>query len=155
MSFNRENLTSVSILLDYFAIEVRNRNLLYLTDEMAIVKDIMFRFEYARLKNLYKKYNTESMILVLKTESELQSIQVYEKIEKMLRSLDMVTKIKEKRNYFILIMFPLHDKAAAEGFHKRLISTMKEDRDKNMESATFSMSQTGLINKYLREDYGE
>jgi cell division protein ZapA (FtsZ GTPase activity inhibitor) len=155
MSFNRENLTSVSILLDYFAIEVRNRNLLYLTDEMAIVKDIMFRFEYARLKNLYKKYNTESMILVLKTESELQSIQVYEKIEKMLRSLDMVTKIKEKRNYFILIMFPLHDKAAAEGFHKRLVSTMKEDRDKNMESATFSMSQTGLINKYLREDYGE
>ena len=155
MSFNRENLTSISILLDYFSIEVRNRNLLYLSDEMGIVKDIMFRFEYSRLKSLYKKYNTESMILVLKTESELQSIQVYEKIEKMLRSLDMVTKIQEKRSYYIIIMFPLHDKAAAEGFYTRLISTMKEERDKKMETATFSMSQTGLINKYLREDYGE
>ena len=155
MSFNRENLTSISILLDYFSIEVRNRNLLYLSDEMAIVQDIMFRFEYSRLKILYKKYNTESMILVLKTESELQAIQVYEKIDKMLRSLDMVTKIKEKRSYYIIIMFPLHDKAAAEGFYKRLLSTMPEERDQKMETATFSMSQTGLVNKYLREDYGE
>jgi len=155
MSFNRENLTSISILLDYFSIEVRHRNLLYLSDELEIIKDIMFRFEYARLKQLYRKYNTDSMILALKTESELQAIQVYEKIEKMLRSLDMITRVDENNNHYILIMFPLNDRAAAEGFHKRLVDRMTEERDKNMETVIFSMSQTDLLNKYLREDYGE
>ncbi len=155
MSFNRENLTSITILLEYFAIEVRNKNLLYLSDELSIVNSIIFRFEYSRLKRLYKKFNVESMILVLKISSELQAIQVHDTIEKMLRSLDMVTMIKENRTFYIIIMFPLHDKAASLGFYSRLTNILKEERDKNLEYMTFSMAQTSLLNKYLREDYGE
>jgi hypothetical protein len=155
MSFNRENLTSISILLDYFSIEVRNKNLLYLSDEMEIVNDILFRFEYTRLKNLYKKFNVDSTVLVLKINSELQAIQVHDKISKMLRSLDMVTMVNEKGYHYVVLMFPLHDKAAALGFHARLARTFEESRDKKIDYMVFSMSQTSLLNKYLREEYGE
>jgi len=155
MSFNRENLTSISILLDYFSIEVRNKNLLYLSDEMDIVDDILFRFEYTRLKNLYKKFNVDSTVLVLKINSEIQAIQVHDRIDKMLRSLDMVTMVKEKGYHYVVLMFPLHDKAAAMGFHARLSRTFEESRDKKIDYMVFSMSQTSLLNKYIREEYGE
>ena len=155
MSFNRENLTSISILLDYFSIEVRNKNLLYLSDEMDIIDDIIFRFEFTRLKNIYKKYQVDSTTLVLKINSELQAIQVHDKIDKMLRSLDMVTIVKDKSHYYVVLLFPLHDKAAAMGFHRRLARTFEENRDKKIEFMVFSMSQTSLLNKFLREEYGE
>ncbi len=155
MSFNRENLTSISILLEYFSIEVRNKNLLYLSDELEIINDILFRFEYSRLKNLHKKFKVDTTVLVLKMSSELQAIQVHDRIDNMLRSLDMVTMIKEKGYYYIVLLFPLHDKAASMGFHARLTRSFKEDRDKKIDFMTFSMSQTSLLNKFLREDYGE
>lgn len=155
MAFNRENLTAISILLEYFAIEIRHKDVLLNYDEINIIKDEAFRFEYARLKHLYKKYGVESILLVLRINNELQATRLYEKIIKMLRSLDMVTIVKENEFYYIVLMFPLHDKAAALGYLNRLLSFLDEEKDKKLNYMTFSLSQTELLNKYLREDYGE
>jgi hypothetical protein len=153
MAFNRENLTSIAILLEYFSVEIRNKNILSHDNEFDIIEDEKFRFEYIRLKNLYKKYNVGSVVLVLRIDNELQSIRIYEKIMKMLRSLDMVTMVEQNDLYYITLLFPLHDKAAALGYLNRLLNSLDEDKDKNFNHMTFDMSQIDLLNRYLREDY--
>ncbi len=153
MAFNRENLTSISILLEYFSIEIRNKNVLSTSTELDIIDNEEFRFEYIRLKHLYDKYDVDTVILVLRIDNELQATRVYELNEKMLRSLDMVTMIEQNGYYYINLLFPLHDKAAALGYLNRLLGTL-EDKDKEFDYMTFNFSQTDLLNKYLREDYG-
>lgn len=155
MAFNRENLTSISILMEYFSIEIRHKEILQISDEIGIVKDDKFRFEYARLKYLYEKYQVASIVLVIRINNELQATRVYEKIVKMLRSLDMVTTVEHNGIYYVTLMFPLHDKAAALGYLNRLLSALDEEKDKKFNYMTFDFSQTRLLNKYLREDYGE
>jgi len=154
MAFNRENLTSISLLLEYFSIEIRKKSILFDKDELSIVPDENYRFEYSRLKTLYKKYNVNSIMLVLRIDNELQATRIYEKIQKMLRSLDMVTMIDGKNGlYYISLMFPLHDKAAALGYMNRLLNSLDEERDKKFYYMTFDLSKTELLNKYFREDY--
>ena len=155
MSFNRENLTSISILLEYFSIEIRKKHVLRNSNEISIVEDEEFRFEYARLRLLYKDFKTGSINLVIRVNNEVQATRIYEKVEKMLRSLDMVTMIENNEMYYIILMFPLHDKAAALGYLNRLLHFLDEEKDKKFDYMTFDMSQTKLLNKYLREDYGK
>ena len=154
MAFNRENLTSISILLEYFTIEIRKNILLEEVHDLEIIQDDKFKFEYERLKVLYKKYKVNSIMLVLRVDNELQATRVYEKIEHMLRSLDMVTMIEENGFYYITLLFPLHDEAAALGYLNRLKSMLQEEKDKEFDFMTFDLSQTKLLNKYYREDYG-
>jgi len=153
MSFNRENLTSISILLEYFFAEVRKKNILYHSSEIDVIHDQNFKFEYTRLKYLYNEYGVGSIVLVLRIDNELQATRIYEKIEKMLRSLDMVTMVNNHGFYYITLLFPLHDKAAAMGFLNRLLSTLKEKKDKNFDYMSFDFSKTELLNKYIAEDY--
>jgi hypothetical protein len=155
MAFNRENLTSISILMEYFSIEIRHKDVLHASKEISIVEDEKFRFEYARLKYLYEKYKVASIVLVIRIDNELQATRIYEKIMKMLRSLDMVTIVKQNELYYITLMFPLHDKAAALGYLNRLLNSLDEEKDKKFNYMTFDFSQTHLLNKYLREDYGK
>ena len=153
MSFNREVLTSIAILLEYFTVAIRKKDILCIEEDLEVIKEEVFRFEYFRLKQLYINYKVNSIILVLRIDNELQAIRIYEKIEKMLRSLDMVTLVQENDLYYITLLFPLHDKAAALGYLNRLLNFLDEEKDKKFNYMTFNLSQTELLNKYLREDY--
>jgi hypothetical protein len=151
MAFNREVLTSISILLEYFSVEIHKKEILCIADELIAVNDELFQFEYNRLKDLYYGYKVNSINLVLRVHNELQAIRIYEKIQKMLRSLDLVTVVKDNEVSHIVLLFPLHDKAAALGFLNRLLDSMDEQKDKEFNYMTFHLAQTELLNKYLSE----
>jgi len=153
MSFNREVLTSISILLEYFSVEIRKKDILSLSDDVSIIKDDDFRFEYDRLKKLYEKYKVNSIVLVLRVNNELQAVRIYEKNQKLLRSLDLVAMVEANGLFYITLMFPLHDEAAALGYLNRLLANIDEEKDKEFHYMAFNLSQTELLNKYLREDY--
>ncbi len=153
MSFNRENLTSISILLEYFSIQINQKIQLQEVHDLDIIPDEVFKFEYLRLKHLYTKYKVNSVFLVLRLDNELQATRIYERIKKMLRSLDMVTMIENNELYYITLLFPLHDNAAALGYLNRLRGALREERDREFEFMTFDFSKIKLLNKYYREDY--
>jgi hypothetical protein len=155
MAFNRENLISVAILLEYFSLEVLERNTLSLSNELTIIEDEKFRYEYIRMKHLFLKFNVNSVVLVLRIKSEIQAAKIYEKIKSMLRSLDMVARRTENGIYYIALFFPLHDDSSAVGYLNRLLNSLDEKKDRNFEHMTFDMKETNLLNKYLKEDYDE
>ena len=155
MAFNRENLTSIAILLEYMSISIFQRNLLIESKKMSIITDKPFRYELIRLEYLYQKHKVDSTLMAIKFTNELQTVKIFEKIEKMLRSLDMLTVLKENNFYFIVLLFPINDKSAALGFINRLVSTIDNEKDKHFEYMTFSIAKSKLLQKYIMDDYSE
>lgn len=155
MFFNRENLTSITILHEYFSIENRKASVSYSLEGFDMIEDHDFKFEIARLKNLNKEYSVNSVVLVLRINNELQTARVYQKVEKMLRSLDMLTLVENQEYYYITLLLPLHDSAAAIGLLKRLQFILKEEKDQEFDYMTFDMNKLDLLSKYYREDYGK
>ena len=153
MFFNRENLTSITILHEYFTIETKKSYISKTVDGLEIIEDKDFKFEIARLSDLQKQFQVNSVILVLRVNNELQTARLYQKVEYMLRSLDMITLVKNGNFYYISILLPLHDKAAALGLLNRLKGMLTERKDKEFDYMTFSMEKLPLLSKYYREDY--
>jgi hypothetical protein len=155
MAFNKENLTSISILLEYLSIAILQNDLYQESYAISGIDDKQFLYEYTRLRYIYDKYSVSSSIMVLKFESELQSRKVYEKLTQMLRSLDLATAVKHGKYYFIVLLFPLSDTSSALGFLKRLQHNIKYDKDKAFETMHFSVKQLQLLNKYIEDNYDE
>jgi len=148
MAFERENLTSIAILLEYFTIEVRKEEYIIHNNHINFIPDKEYKFELARLATLYKKYKVNSVILVLKIDNELQAIRMYDKANNMLRLLDESTFISKNGYFYIALLFPLHDKAAAEGFLNRYRGQLDEE-DRNFLSMSFDLERLDLFDDYI------
>jgi len=148
MAFERENLTSIAILLEYFTIEIRKDEFIVHNKHIDFIEDKEYKFELARLSTLFEKYKVNSVILVLKVDNELQAIRMYEKANTMLRLLDLSTFIKKNGFYYISLLFPLHDKAAAEGFLNRY-RTQLDKEDRTFLSMSFDLSRLDLYDDYI------
>ena len=155
MAFNRENLTSITLLLEYLSISIAKEDRLYLSRDLEIIEDKAFRNEYIRLKHLYDKYGVESTVLVLKIDNELQTLKVNSFVQKMLRALEFTTTIHSKNHYYIVNLFPLHDKSSAVGYINRLLGMLQDERDKVFEHMSFNIKDARVLDKYLKEDYSE
>ena len=153
MFFNREYLTSVTIIHEYFALETHKTVELSHFDEVRLIKSKEFQFEIFRMRNLYTQYKVNSVLLVLRTSSELRTMRLMDKLEKMLRSLDMLELVRYKERYFITILLPMHDKASAIGLLNRLLSTLDDEKDKEFDHMIFDMRHLHLLDKYYRDDY--
>lgn len=155
MFFNRENLTSITILHEYFAIENKKSSISISLKDFDLLEDKDFKFEIARLKDLNKNFKVNSVVLVLRIDNELQTARVYQKVERMLRSLDMITLVHNENYFYITLLLPLHDKAAAAGFLKRVQSNLTQEKDQDFEHMSFDMNELHILSKYYREDYGK
>jgi len=155
MAFNKENLTSIAILLEYITIKIYKSNILNDSNRLTILKDDNFRYEYNKLNYLYKKYKVNSTVLVIKINNEIQTIKIHKTIQKLLRSLDMVTCVKNKDAYYLVLLFPLNDKSVAIGFLNRLLYNIQHEKDKIFEYMTFAIKQDDLILQYITDDYNE
>ena len=155
MAFNRENLTSIAILLEYLSFSIIKKDELNLRDEVDGILDGDFRFEYIRLKRLYENYNVESTVLVMKLDNKLQAYKLNDIVRKILRSLEFTTIQQYGKSYYIINLFPLHGKSSAVGYINRLMSLLEDERDKKFEHLSFNMQESLILNKYLKEDYSE
>lgn len=155
MFFNREYLTSITILHEYFALENRKHEVKHHIEGFELIKDADFKFEISRLIGFEKTFKVNSILLVLRTQSELQTQRLNDKLEKILRSLDMATLVEYNEYYFLTILLPLHDKSAATGLLNRLKNMLDDEKDKKFDSMIFDMEQLELLLKYYRSDYGD
>ena len=154
MAFNKENLISIAILLEYLSIEIYKQEVLELPSKIeSIFQDKTFKYEYSRLQYLQKKYKISSTLLVIKIDNELQTIRVFEKTQRLLRSLDIVMQTKQKDKHYLIVLFPLNEQAVALGFLNRLLYNLKNDKDKNFEYMTFNITQEDLLYQYITDNY--
>lgn len=153
MSFNRETLTSIAIISEYFFNEIKKENVLMQDNRLQAISDEEYKYEYFRLFNLYKLHKIDSTSLVIKVNSELLAIKLYETIDKLLRSLDMVTLIEHKYLFYISILFPLADKAVSIGFLDRLLKHLHDITEDQFEYMTFGYEKIYLYDEYISIDH--
>ena len=153
MAFNKENLTAISILLDYFMIEIGNKTLLLNYKYLPLVKEEEFNVEFTRLKFIDQKYHVTSVTILIKIQSKLQGTRLYELIDKILRSLDLVTVVEYNGFYNIVILLALNDKAAAKGFLNRLMQNIPTTEDQEFDTMIFEIAEIDQINEFLKKEY--
>jgi len=153
MFFNKEYLTSITIIHEYFALETNKSIELSYFHTLELIDNKEFQFEIFRMKKLYTQYKVNSVLLVLRTMSELRTTRLMGKLEKMLRSLDMLHLVHFQKYYFITILLPMNDKASAAGLFRRLLNTLEDEKDKEFDHMVFDMQELDLLDKYYRDDY--
>jgi len=154
MFFTRDYLTSITIIHEYFAFETRKSVYLSHFQELELIKDKEFRFELFRMRRLYMHYKIHSVLLVIRTDSELRITRLSNQLETMLRSLDMLHIVHHGKNYFLTVLLPMNDKAPAIGLLNRFRGTLKDEKDKEFDHMLFGMNEWTLLSKYYRDDYG-
>lgn len=151
MSFNKENLTSVSILFEYFSNEMRKQKMLIECTGLSAIADDEFRFEYFRLYDSYRHYGVDSISFVFKAKDPLLVERLYTTTQKLLRSLDVVTLVKQEKYSYIVLLFPFADEASSLGFTNRLLNRLVDVKEDDFEYMTFDFSKMNLLEKYLNE----
>lgn len=153
MSFNKENLISITILLEYLSITIEKNKTLENAYTIENLEDDEFRYEYNRLRYIYENFKIDSAVLAIKIDNKLQTKKVYEKIIEMLRSLDIATLIEHNEISFIVLLFPLNDNSSAYGFLNRLRHNLHYEQDKKFETMHFQIKELDLLNQYIRDKY--
>ncbi len=153
MFFNREYLTSMTIIHEYFTLETYKTVQLVDFYEVDLIESKEFKFEIFRMKKLYEQFGVNSVLLVLRTKSELRAMRLMDRLDGMLRSLDMLQLVKVEERFYITILLPMNDKSSALGLLNRLRNTLEDEKDKKFDSMTFNMGQLNLLNKYYRNNY--
>ena len=153
MFFNREYLTSMTIIHEYFTLETYKTVQIVDFSEVELIDDKEFKFEIYRMKELYERFHVDSVLLVLRMTSELRAMRLMDRLEKMLRALDMLHLVTYEERYYITILMPMHDKASAVGLLNRLRTTLEDEEDQKFDHMIFNMRQLKLLNKYYKNDY--
>ncbi len=153
LAFNKENLTSISILLDYFFIELANQGFLSENNFLPYIKEREFATEFSRLKYIYDKYRVNSATLVFKAKDSLHARRLYEHAAKILRSLDMLTLVEYGGSHSVIILLVLNDDAAAEGFLHRFENSLPTRQDREFEVMNFDMTTIDEMNEYIQTEY--
>ncbi len=148
MSFNKDNLISISVIIAYFLDELEKWSLAK-TVASESLEDDEFYFEMQRLYALSKEFDVNSTVLVMRTEDTLLAHLVEEKIRENMRSLDMVTAHKDADTEVIAILFPFADQASAKGFLTRLYKLLKlHEEDERIAYSLFDIYQLKIIKEY-------
>ncbi|SMO42492.1 PelD GGDEF domain-containing protein [Balnearium lithotrophicum] len=87
-----------------------------LREEEVKICSFDFMKEYKKAYNLYKKFGTQSTVVLMKLLSNY-SDEIYEKLKENLRTLDVPCRIE---NNYVAILLPLTGRAGAKSFSNRI-----------------------------------
>lgn len=153
MSFNKDNLISATILVNYMFDEVYKLETLKTLDDLLPEFQENFRFEVHRLFLLSKQFGNNSTVLVYKTDDKLKTHILIEAVNKNLRSLDIMSSASIEEMNIVAILFPFSDTSSTEGFIKRINDSMKVSEDSEIiKHSTFSISEMDLIRSYMDDE---
>lgn len=148
LAFNRDNLISVSILINYLFFEIEKIKILKtIKDFLPFFRD-NFRFECYRLHQIELHHNVASSILVFKTKEPIVTHLLREEIHMHLRTLDIKTELQTEAFDVTAILFPLTDKISIEGFIERATNKSAFSNE-NLEYSSFLLSELDLMKAYI------
>jgi hypothetical protein len=149
LSFNKDVLISISILVTYFLEELGKWDIIRQAGQKNTLVNDEFYFELMRLNKIYTEYDVNSALLILKTKDRLFAHMLLEKTQENLRSLDMVSAHASDGYEVLGILFPFADQASAQGFLDRLFLRLKlELDDEKIEYTFFDISQLEIVKEY-------
>ena len=153
MSFNKDNLSSLSILLNYIFDELHRVEITSRLGNFLSIYSSDFRFEAYRLMEIDKLHKMSSTVLILRIRDKLKAKLLKDAISKSVRTLDTLSFVEVSDDLHIIgIIFIFSHKSAMEGFMSRIRQSVKiSQNDIDIEQMIFSISEIPLIEKFTKE----
>jgi len=150
LSFNKDTLVSLTVLLEYFGFELlRARWLRRFGNRIEQVSSAM-SFEFQRLEKIEKTYGLESSVIAFNCQNDLSHTLLRQHIEKGLRALDMMDVVETKeRGKVILVLLPFSGQAMVEGYLSRLKKRLEREHEEVCPHVIFSMRWLPQLRQYL------
>lgn len=150
MSFNKDNLISATILVNYMFDEIHKMSILKNMEGFLPQFQSNFRFESYRLHSLNGVYGTESTMLLFKSYDKLSTHLLRESVEKNLRTLDIMSTIEGEDFDIVAVLFPFADKRSVDGFINRIYSSIDIKKSSNsIKHTSLSIRDIELVRKYI------
>jgi len=148
MSFNEDNLISISFIFNFF---YQTMNMVPIVESCKIMLEFEFnfRFEYIRLYHLEEKFDIDSSILIFKTRSKLASHRILETIKFSRRGLDTYTSIENNGLFLILIITPLSIASSANMLKERVIDNLEGIEKETFDVSIFNISQHDIAREFM------
>ncbi len=148
MSFNKDNLITMNILLTYLFEEFNKLAILEKLTSFLPRFQENFRFEMHRLLELNRKFGIQSSVLVFRSKSDLEHHLLLEHIAKNLRALDIMSHYSDAKVNYVAVLFPFANISSTVGFVKRVLSLFESDVNSKVHYSTFDISKQALIAEY-------
>ncbi|MEA3523269.1 MAG: PelD GGDEF domain-containing protein [Campylobacterota bacterium] len=148
MSFNKDSLITLAILVTYLFEELHKLEILKSIGDFFHNYQENFRFEMFRLYDMNQKFNIQSSVLVFQSSDKLITHLLLETIGKNLRSLDVMSYYSDGNKDYIAVLFPFADDSSTVGFVKRIYTLLDFNDKTNIKYSTFDISQKSLIESY-------
>ncbi|MEA1918885.1 MAG: PelD GGDEF domain-containing protein [Campylobacterota bacterium] len=146
MSFNKDTLIILAILVTYLFEELKKLKVLNKLSDFFYHFQENFRFEMYRLSEMNRKFSIESSVLVFNISSDLLKHQMLNCIGNNLRSLDVMSSYSNDEKHFIAVLFPFADKSSTVNFVNRCYTILDLDENSSdIRHSTFDISQKALI----------
>jgi len=149
VSFNKDTLVSISILIDYIFIESQKVFILKNMNAFFPQFGENFRFETYRLHTIWKQSGVLSSILVFRTSDDLTIHRIEEIMRKNIRTPEVFDRIEFNERHILAILFPFNDTAFIDGFMERINRVMDMESISGLESLQISISQLELLHSFV------
>jgi hypothetical protein len=149
MSFNKDTLISVSILVNYMFDELHKMRILKKIDDFMPYFQENFRFEIYRLNMLFKKHSTRSTVLIFRSKDKLKTHLMLDAAGQNLRALDVISSTVVEGADIIAILFPFSDVSSVRGYIEKIKQIVEIEDVSLVETASFSVSEISLIEHFV------
>lgn len=151
MSFNKDNLISATILVNYMFDEVHKMRIMQNMKEFLPQFQPNFRFESYRLHTLNRDFNTETTMLLFKSYDKLATHLLRESINKNLRTLDLMSYTQGDKFDIVAVLFPFADITSVGGFINRIYNNIDIQKSSDrIKHTSLSIRDIALMEQYMQ-----
>ncbi|WP_353662214.1 PelD GGDEF domain-containing protein [Hydrogenimonas sp. SS33] len=154
LSYNKDTLTTIAILVQYLYYELQRTEIIERVASRFRLLNEAFVYELHRLTELERRYRVESTLLVFKTRDPLLFHLLKQKVERTLRSLEVMTEYSDEGVHCLAVLFPLVDDSAVEGYVSRIKKILANENLEGLDYATFGLAQRKLYLRYMGIENG-
>jgi hypothetical protein len=150
LEFNQNNIISISILFSYFIDQVKLWEEIKFQGDSIVNDKTLFNNRYNTMKKLYENYNTNSSLVIFKSNNIIEHRQLIDVLESKLRVLDSMDVFKIEKTYIVKILVPFSSKESTKLMINKILNNHLL-KNREIEHMIFNMDDEQLIKKYIKE----
>jgi hypothetical protein len=150
MAFNSDNMIFIAFVFQYF-MDTLQKTSLVRAFSFFDVFDEDFRFELARVHNMFEQYHIESSLVIFKTKSELQAYKLERILENTRRGLDVFASARIGQQYVIVVLAPFNVVSSIKVLEKRVLEAFEPKQRASFQTMSFPISKLALAWQYAKE----
>jgi len=150
IAFNKDTLVSITILTNYLFVEEHKLSILKGIPDFIPEFKNDFRFEIHRLFLMSREFNTQTTLMLFRSDDMLAVHMYIDLVKRHLRTLEILDHVTISGVEVVAVLFPFSDPSSVEGFLERLGKPMDDLRSNDQVIIElFPLLKINLIESFI------